>query len=260
MSARVSTPTMSGDPYNLYFGVFWIVSVIGHLGLLAFMTIATAGATSGMMPPSEIDKPIIFDLADLPKGSGVGPVAPKKSRAATVNPFQSAAKKIKEKIKESDMLKNKKKIVKSPTKKRSHNPKDAVSAKDVLRNNALERLRRKMASSTEEAGGGGTGEKSGGSIAAIYVARIRGKIKRKWRMPSGISKADLERSGWVTIRIDAAGNLVGASVTKSTGNTSVDSSLLAAVRSASPFARPPVELADNVSSGIRIPFRGSEAK
>ena len=260
MSARVSTPVMSGDPFGLHFGAFLILSFIGHLGLLAFMTVVGAGSGTAQVSENEINKPIIFDLAELPKGPGIGPVAPKESRGAKVNPFQSEAKKIKEKLKESDMPKNRNKKVKSNTKERSHKSQDAVSAKDVMRNNAIERLKRQMAqNSSGEVGGGGSGDKDGGSVAAIYVARVRSKIRGRWRMPSGVSAADLNKSGWVTIRIDGSGNLIGASITKSTGNTTIDSSLLAAVRSASPFNRPPLELVDRAGSGIKIPFRGSEA-
>ncbi len=258
MAARVSTPVLSGDPFNLYFGVFWIVSVIAHLALLAVMTIATAGGASANTEP-DINKPIIFDLADLPKGPGVGPVAPKQAQKAKVNPFQGAAKKIKKKLKESDMPKNRKKVVKSKTKERAHKPQQAVSAKDVLRNSAVERLKQKMAQ-TGEVGGGGTGKEDGGSVASIYVARVRSKIRSQWRKPSAISEADLSRSGWVRISIDDAGNLISVSIMKSSGNTKIDSSLLTAIRAASPFTRPPLELVDRAKSGIQIPFRGSEAK
>ena len=246
---------VSGDPFGLFFSMTWIASLVVHLAFFAFATVMVSGATLPDEKAARANEPLVFKLAELPKGSGVGPIAPTKSREAKVNPFQRQVKKIKEALKESDMPKNAKAVVKSKSKARSHN------ARDALRSSAIERLKQQMKNTSEAEGGGGTGDQDGGSVAKIYVANVRSKIKRNWRLPAGLSQEDMHRTGQVVVRIDSSGNLIGANIVSTSGKSTIDSSLLTAIRNAAPFGRPPLEVSDQAAGGgIQIPFRASDAK
>lgn len=242
-----------GDPFSLYLGITWILSVVAHLALFAFITIFVSAAASSAPSLPKEPKPLVFKLIDLPKGPGVGTRAVRKSRQAKVNPFQKEAEKIKKKIRQSDMSKNIKKVVRSPSKRRSYNPKEA------LRASAMEKMKRRINEEAAE-GGGGSGDRDGGSVAKKYVAAVRSKIRRNWRRPADLTTQDLERRGVVRVRIDSAGNLMAASITSSSGKKTIDSSLLSAIRSAAPFPRPPLELTSRAGGGIDFPFRAKEAK
>ncbi|MCZ7581953.1 MAG: TonB C-terminal domain-containing protein [Deltaproteobacteria bacterium] len=148
-----------------------------------------------------------------------------------------------------------KRVPKVNTKQRSHKTREAV-IKDKMAQSAIDRLRDK-----QQTGGGGEGAADGGSVAKIYLGQVRSKIKSRWKLPSGLTKEDLERSGKVHIRIDGNGNLISATITSSSGHGAIDASLRSAVQRAAPFTRPPLEVAPTISgSGIVFNFKAKEGK
>jgi TonB family protein len=245
----------AGDPFTRLFGVMWSFSILVHIVFFAIFAVAASGAPKSVGLPS--NEPLVFDLADLPKGPGIGITAPTHSQSEALNPFQGMRTSTKEKLSENDMPENVKPNVRVNSKQRSRENRPAVKVEDKLRNNAIERLKEKA----QAPGGGGEGTADGGSISKLYLAKVREKIRSRWKLPSGLSGQELERSAKVTIRIDKAGNLIGSNVTDSSGNKTLDTSIQSAITQATPFTQPPLEMADQVSGGgISFTFKAKEAK
>ncbi|MCC6158450.1 MAG: TonB family protein [Deltaproteobacteria bacterium] len=253
---RYGNMTSYADPFARQFGVLWGVSVVAHVVLLAFFALVSAAAKPNTGPK---ETPVLMfdmaDLADLPKGPGVGPLAPTESVKAALNPFEGKPKQTTDRLSPADMPENVKPTKKVNSKYRSHKTKEAV-VRDTMAKSAIERLKQ----SKQEVGGGGEGKGDGGSVEKIYVARVRQKIKSRWKLPAGLSAEDRDRTATVVVRIDGSGNLLGFSLSKSTGVAALDATIKSAVQGAAPFSAPPNEAAERVAQGIGFTFKAKEAE
>lgn len=245
------------DAFSRQFGYMWALSILAHVVFLGVFTLIAPGP--GDAPAAEKSEVLMFDLedlSDLPEGPGVGPIAPTKDLAAKLNPFApKPPDQSKEKVTAADILEKTKPVKKAPnTKQRSFKTQQAFKAK--REQSAIDRLRNKM----EQTGGGGTGASDGGSVTKIYVAGVRAKIRGRWKLPTGLTAEDKNRTAKVVVRIDSSGNLLGYSISGSSGLASLDASIKQAIQSAGPFNAPPGEAAEKVAAGIGFTFKAKEAQ
>ncbi|MBZ0273929.1 TonB C-terminal domain-containing protein [bacterium] len=237
------------DPFGRLFGAMWFASILTHVGFFVAYAIFVA-VTVGNAPPPPPDQPLVFDLADLPKGRSVGADPVPEVRKTALNPFEREVKQTATKT--EDMPENvaPKPKVKSTVKQRSAK----TRVQEELARKRIEDLRRKA-----QAGGGGEGEAgTRPSIEKLYLAGVREKIRSRWKLPPGMPAELRDKSIPATVKIDAAGNLIGVAI-KSSGDPSLDASIRQAVSNAVPFSRPPSELHGKLAGGISFTFKPKEA-
>ena len=256
-SGRAYVRAHAGDHFSRLFGLMWSLSIAAHVIFFVVFSVATTGTSKAENKPAS--RPLVFELADLPRGPGAGAVPPEKNQREALNPFQGKTKTTTDKLTENDMPENVKPNVNinRNTKWRSRQTQKEVKVEDKLRNSAIDRLKQQR----QMVGGGGTGTGEGASIRDIYLGRVRKKITDTWHLPSGISAKDMERTAVVIIKIDSAGNLKEATIVNSSGHQAIDSSIQTAISRSTPFTRPPTELSEQASDGgFRFIFKAKEAK
>ncbi len=120
----------------------------------------------------------------------------------------------------------------------------------------------KMAKPTEpeELEGAEDGDPDGDSATAEgerYYALLSTQVRRHYNVADTIPEAErLYLKARVKMRLTRAGEVVEASLSASSGNDLFDSSVVAAVKKASPFSPPPVHLRDSLQkSGVVLEFR-----
>ena len=127
-----------------------------------------------------------------------------------------------------------------------------LNYKQRRRQDAVERVR-KLRETRE--GGGGQGNRSGGNIFAIYLARVKRRIEAVWTLPPSLSPEDKAHKVYCRVKIGANGSIVGAYVSKSSGLPHLDRSAMAAISAVGTVPQPPPLIAAELASkGMLIAF------
>lgn len=86
-----------------------------------------------------------------------------------------------------------------------------------------------------------------------YVGHIREKLNGNWALPVWLQSAGLRAE--VRMYLDARGNIIRYTFTKSSGNQTFDEYVEGTLKRSSPFAPPPEEMAKGLrNSGIGVQF------
>ncbi len=100
------------------------------------------------------------------------------------------------------------------------------------------------------------GPRHGSSIStAAWKSRLMSHLERR-KNSIGNALARVEtRVAYVRFRIDGVGNVLAASLTRSSGCPDIDAEVVVLVRSASPVPAPPSGIAKTITIPIRFPVR-----
>jgi len=115
-------------------------------------------------------------------------------------------------------------------------------------------IARVQARQAEVAAASQTSSGSGPSISpARWQSRLLAHLERRKRYPSSARSRGEQGTAYVRFRIDDAGNVVSASLARSSGFPALDEEVVAMVRRASPVPAPP----PGVNRSITVPVRFS---
>ncbi|HPQ70738.1 MAG TPA: TonB family protein [bacterium] len=233
--------------YDRLFGQMIVVSVTVHVVAFVAMLVLP-----GMFPSSQLDpsKAIEVDLtAQLPKGPGLGPMAPDRTLEAV---RRSDARRMEDIQKERDQEYNADTVKLTGRKQVNTNK---LGWRDQQRQSAVEKLRQKKRAAMEATGGGGAGEVSTTGILSIYKAKVKSQIIASWTLPGGLPQKYFDTQVYVLITIAPSGTIMSKVLTRSSGFEPLDRSCLSAVIKASPLPPPPSLLADDLrTKGILVRF------
>lgn len=221
------------------------VSLFGHvLALAAFIFLPGIFGSDRVLP-----QPIEVDLSySLPKGPGLGPMAPDRDQAAvrTADPRRL-----------SDIMKEREQKQSADAVKLTEHRQvetNKLGWKDRQRLEAIEKLREKRAL-IDSVGGGGQGTSSTTGVLGIYIANVRSRILSVWSLPGGLPADLLEKMVYVRIYVAANGSVLKQEMAKPSGFEPLDRSCSSAIVKASPLPPPPSLLADELrNKGIVIRF------
>jgi len=85
-----------------------------------------------------------------------------------------------------------------------------------------------------------------------YFNTIKQYVRTYWKIPGWMKSEGL--NALVTVKIDQAGNITSAEISKASGNTDFDSLALSSVKNAAPFPTPPVSVRDTLENGVVLSF------
>jgi TonB family protein len=219
------------------------VSVIAHvLALAAFIFVPA------LLPhaPAPLPKTVEVELVNnLPKGPGMGPMAPDRTQEAARRQNTLPEMQRKQKVTTPDDVKLTKDRI---------NPTNRLSAQDRQRMSAVEMLREKRAF-METTGGGGTATASTTGVLGIYLAKLQSQILSAWSLPGGLSDANMQKIVKIRIYLSPQGVVIKQVTTQASGFDPLDRSCASAILKATPLPPPPTLLADDLATkGITIRF------
>lgn len=233
--------------YDRLFTQMIAVSLAAHVVAFAAMLVVP-----GMFPDQapELSKAIEVDLtAQLPKGPGLGPMAPDRNLEAVRRSDARKARDIENERKQEYSADT----VKLTQRKQVNTNK--LGWRDQQRQSAVEKLRQKKRAAMEATGGGGAGEVSTTGILSIYKAKVKSQIIASWTLPGGLPQKYFETRVNVLITIAPSGKIITKALTRSSKFAPLDRSCLSAVIKASPLPPPPSLLADDLrTKGILVRF------
>ncbi|MEQ1666413.1 MAG: TonB family protein [Bdellovibrionales bacterium] len=223
---------------------FLIVSLVLHLSLVVVISLKNIIGSNNVI---EIPKSIRVDMIalpdKLPEDVSISEPATAKPKPVVVSPKIEKISEKKINLKESQ--------------------KKALEKLNAMR--ALEKIEQEVQASNKTAGKlakpmthKGNIISSGNSFSGIsrlrvndYLEELTTRVRENWVLPQWLSGATLKAA--IVITIDERGYVVKKEIQTSSGNKVFDSSCLAAVVNASPFAAPPAEVQD-AQIMIRFPF------
>jgi len=233
--------------YDRLFRQMIVVSAVVHVVAFVAMLVLP-----GLFPGPALDpaKAIEVDLAAvLPKGPGLGPMAPDRDQDAV---RRSDTRRLQE-IEEERKQEYDADTVKMTERKRVNTNK--LAWRDQQRMSAVEKLRQKKRAAMETTGGGGAAEVSTTGILSIYTAKVKSQIIASWTLPGGLPQKYFETQVYVLITIAPSGTIMSKALTRSSGFEPLDRSCLSAIIKASPLPPPPSLLADDLrTKGILVRF------
>lgn len=95
-----------------------------------------------------------------------------------------------------------------------------------------------------------------GSITpAKWQARLMAHLERRKRYPPGARARDEQGVAYVRFKIDAAGNVLSASLARSSGYADLDDEVVELVKRASPVPPPPPDVNRTITAPIRFDIR-----
>jgi TonB family protein len=220
---------------------FIFISAILHISFFLLMAVKNVLLPSHIIEVPESIRVDVVALPDKiddtpsPKAENSEPVAlnqPTKPEPAKAN-LKDSQKKALEKLKAlSAIEKFKEELKASPTpQKLKATPKPNYKGNVISSGNSFTGLTRLKANE--------------------YLSDLTTRVRERWVLPQWLSDANLKAS--VVMAIDGRGQIVRKEIAVSSGNSIFDSSCLAAVADAAPFAPPPEEFEDALFM-IRFPF------
>lgn len=95
-----------------------------------------------------------------------------------------------------------------------------------------------------------------GSISpARWQSRLMAHLERRKRYPSGARSRDEQGTAYVRFRIDDSGNVLSASLARSSGYPELDAEVVELVRRASPVPAPPPDANRTITAPVRFTSR-----
>lgn len=95
-----------------------------------------------------------------------------------------------------------------------------------------------------------------GSVSpAKWQSRLMAHLERRKRYPSGARQRGEQGTAYVRFRIDDAGNVLSASLARSSGFPELDNEVVEMVRRASPFPAPPTGVNKTITAPVRFTVR-----
>lgn len=236
------------SPLPLYMGVSVVAHVVAIVGALVFSWL-TAG------PKVDIDqKPIKASLVRLGKPRDekllprkeeeLAPPAPKVEEVKAPTPAPAVPDT----------------AIKIPTKDAKAEKADKKDGTKDAKKSLFDALNKTgKQGKAEDLEGREDGDVNGDSATQEgerYFGLLSSVVKRNYDVSNTIDEAERRRlKAEVALRIGNAGELLEASITKSSGNDLFDSAVIGAVKKASPFAPPPENLRDSLKkSGVALVF------
>lgn len=225
--------------------------------VLHFAAVGVAIFTPQLFGPSARAFPeaIEVDLSyNLPKGPGLGPLAPDRTQAAV---RQSDPRK------STDIMEERQQKISADTlkeAKRRDVTTNKLGWKDRRRMDALDRLREKKAL-VDSTGGGGAGQTSTKGVLGIYISNIQSRILSVWSLPGGLPEEYLRRTIQVQVYVSPTGSVISKVLVSPSGFEPLDRSCMSAVVKSSPLPPPPTLLADELrTKGLTVRFHPLKKK
>lgn len=214
------------------FNRFVMISVVIHVAFTLFAVVKV-----NLFPDEDIviQSAIKVDLVGLPekqepkKEIPKAAKKPKKAKVATAKP-------------EAPKVKTKSKDTKTAQKR---------AIEELMRKKALEDIQKQLAAKEQEAVEEEVVEEpvkgnivtDGSELEGLdqiqyerYYKKISSIIKKNWNLPQWLASAQLNAQA--AIRLDERGYVIKADIYESSGNTVFDDTVLAAIKSSSPFPPP----------------------
>jgi TonB family protein len=227
-----------------------VASVVVHIMCAAAVVLAPKYLGGPARPaPAAIQVDLTYNL---PKGPGMGPMAPDRDQAAI---RQSDPRRM------AEIMKERAEKIDADTVKLANRREvntNKLGWKDRQRLEAIEKLREKHAL-MDTVGGGGTARGSSTGVLGIYIANLQSRILSVWSLPGGLPNEYLEKTVYVRIYVGQSGNVIRQEMSRPSGFEPLDRSCQSAIVKASPLPPPPTLLADELrNSGILIRFHPIE--
>lgn len=241
---NVIVKEMNNDLFNKLFTIAVGISVALHVALVV-VTLIVPPIFAQKHPPEENIIKIESLIKRLPKGANVGTQAPTKSQTAAHRPDHRKASDI---AKENKVKPGQMGMAKKTRKIESKR----INYRERSRQSAIERIK---ALKDVKSGGGGSGNKSGGNIYGIYLARVKRKLQAAWVLPPGLSPEDRRKKVLCRVKISSNGSILSSYITRSSELPHLDRSAMAAIAAVGSVPPPPVLIAKELEQkGLTIGF------
>ncbi len=255
MHPAVARSLLVGRPLPI--GRFLLISLIGHAALFAAISLASYLQLGPAIDLNQ--KPINASLVRLGKPRdpkllprNTEPPPEEQKQAPPPEPPKPAE------VKPAVPVPDPKAVSIAPTDKKAPDRSGADRRKQLL--SAFNRSSKSTVRNIEEIEGQLDGDPNGNSAiqeGERYFGLLKAQVQRNYDVSQTIPEQErLHLKAQVIVLIGRTGDVLKVQLARSSGNELFDSSVLAAVKKASPFAPPPDHLRDPLQKkGIALEFR-----